>query len=135
MKIYLEDQGYTADGFRLTYDRLLALDTPSIAMVDTRGYRHFVVVKGVEAERILIGDPALGLQTYSRAEFEEAWNGVAFLIRPPATTQRFNDRQEWLTYAPAPWATAMATVNLDQWREVPALYQIAPILNLDSILQ
>jgi predicted double-glycine peptidase len=135
MKLYLDSQGYPSDGFRLTYDRLAGLNAPSIAMIDTGRYRHFVVVKGVTNDRILVGDPMLGLRTYRRAEFEKMWNGIAFLIRGQQTGARYNDLREWLPYAPTPWSAAVATVQLDVSRDVPTPYQIAPVLNLDSILQ
>ena len=135
MKLYLDNQGYPSDGFRLTYDRLAGLDAPSIAMIDTGNYRHFVVVKGVANDRILVGDPMLGLRTYRRADFEKIWNGIAFLIRERGSEASYNDLHEWLPYAPTPWSATMATIRLDVSRDVPTPYQIAPVLNLDSILQ
>ena len=38
------------------------------------------MLKGVRGDRVLIGDPALGLKSYSRAEFEVVWNNVIFAI-------------------------------------------------------
>ena len=68
MKLYLESQGYRADGFRMSYEALAGLNAPSIAMINTGNYRHFVVVKGVADSHILVGDPMLGLRTYKRAD-------------------------------------------------------------------
>lgn len=134
MKLYLEQQGYSADGFRLTFERLAELSSPAIAMVETGGYRHFVVVKGISGDNILIGDPTLGLKTYARADFEKIWNGVAFLIRDHRTASLFNNEHEWRPYAPTPWSAAHAAVLSDPSRDVNALYQIAPVFNLDTIV-
>jgi uncharacterized protein len=134
MKLYLDAQGYPSDGFRITYDRLAALNVPAIAMIDTGRYRHFVVVKGLAGDRILIGDPTLGLRTYSRAEFEKVWNGVAFLIREHRTEAAFNLRDEWRPYAPTPWSAAMAALRLEQGVDINPLYQIAPLVDLDAVL-
>jgi predicted double-glycine peptidase len=134
MKQYLDSQGYSADGFRLSYDALAKLNAPSIAMINTGNYRHFVVVKGVSDSHILIGDPTLGLHVYKRAEFEKIWNGVAFLIRQPGLEAKYNQTAEWQPYAPTPWSTAMMAVRLTGRPEIDPLYQISPIFNLDSVL-
>jgi predicted double-glycine peptidase len=134
MKLYLDGQGYPADGFRLDYDGLARLTTPSIAMINTGNYRHFVVVKGVSDSHIVLGDPVLGLRTYRRADFEKMWNGVAFLIRARRDEASYNNPAEWQPYAPTPWSTAMQAVRLGGRPEIDPLYQIAPIFNLDSVL-
>ncbi|RYG35939.1 MAG: peptidase C39 [Burkholderiales bacterium] len=134
MKLYLDQQGYTSDGFKLTFDRFAQLNTPAIAMIETKGYRHFVVVKGVDGDRILIGDPTHGLKTYTRPEFERIWNGIAFVIRDHRTESLFNNAVEWRPYAPTPWSTARSAVLLDQARSIDPLYQIAPITDLNAVL-
>ncbi|HEX5007278.1 MAG TPA: C39 family peptidase [Hyphomonadaceae bacterium] len=134
MKLYLESQGYSADGFRLTYDALAKVNTPSIAMINTGNYRHFVVVKGASSTHILVGDPMLGLRIYKRTEFEGMWNGVAFVIRNHSDAARYNLEDEWQPYAPTPWSTAMQAVRLGGRPEIDPLYQIAPIFNLDTVL-
>ncbi len=135
MKLYLDGEGYPADGFKLSYDALAKLNTPSIAMINTGNFRHFVVVKGASETHILVGDPMLGLRTYKRSEFEKMWNGVAFLIRERRDEASYNDPNEWRPYAPTPWSAAMATVRLASGSEIDPLYQISPIFNLDSVLQ
>ena len=135
MKLYLDGEGYPADGFKLSYDALAKLNTPSIAMINTGNFRHFVVVKGASETHILVGDPMLGLRTYKRSEFEKMWNSVAFLIRERRDEASYNDPNEWRPYAPTPWSAAMATVRLASGSEIDPLYQISPIFNLDSVLQ
>ena len=82
MKRFLESEGYHADGFRMPLAGLRdKVRLPVIVLVTINGFRHFVVVKGISEEEVLVGDPARGLKAYSRAEFESYWNGTAFVIR------------------------------------------------------
>ena len=60
MKHYLDRRGLRSDGFRMSLDKLAEIGVPGIVLMNTGGYRHFVVVKGIEAERILVADPAFG---------------------------------------------------------------------------
>lgn len=134
MRRYLETYGYQGDGFRLTLDELGDSHSPAILMVDHNGYRHFVVFKGIDADRVLIGDPALGLKIYSRAEFTAMWNGVAFMIRDQS--DRFNQDGEWKPWASAPLTDAMPVGSLGALtRDLPPLYQISTTVSLDSYLR
>ena len=80
MKRYLADQQLRADGYRVTLDAIATRGLPGIALITYKGYRHFVVLKGVEGDRVLVGDPSLGLKSMSRAEFEGMWNGIYFVL-------------------------------------------------------
>src|SRR3546814_14018223 len=60
IKQFLDRRGLQSDGFRMTLDKLAEIGVTAIALINTGGYRHFVVIKGAEAERILLADPALG---------------------------------------------------------------------------
>ncbi|MFE8071278.1 C39 family peptidase [Marinobacteraceae bacterium S3BR75-40.1] len=98
MKRYLEVHGYTADGFRLPLDDLREkAGVPAIVLLNLDGFRHFVVLKGVRAHEVLVGDPTRGLRIMPRNEFETAWNGVVFLIRSQLSLGRegFNRPVEW----------------------------------------
>ena len=131
MKHFLEARGFRADGLRLSLDRLAAMHLPAIAVITRGAYRHFVVVKGVEGNRVLIGDPTFGLQTYARADFEAVWNGVVLAIRQaPAGTETpvFNQRDEWRPWAVAPVAEAQGPVSpAELLRNLPETYQISPV--------
>jgi predicted double-glycine peptidase len=88
------------------------------------------VVKGITRDRVLVGDPTFGLQSYSREEFQEIWNGVVLAIRRtpegwPAPA--YNRAEEWRPWAVAPLhevrgpiSPAELTMSLDE------LYQITP---------
>ena len=109
MKNYLETEGFVADGFRVTLDQLANAAIPAIVIVVIRGYRHFVVVKGVTDKTVLVGDPALGLKEYSRDEFEEILaSDIVFAVRNfvPTGREHFNLDEEWAANPPAPFGEA-----------------------------
>ncbi|WP_417516349.1 C39 family peptidase [Marinobacter sp.] len=82
MKRFLESEGYQADGFRMPLAGLRdKVRLPVIVLLNLNGFRHFVVIKGISETEVFVGDPARGLKAYSRVEFEEYWNGAAFVIR------------------------------------------------------
>lgn len=77
----------------------LAEDAPLPCIVHWQ-QTHFVVVYGIKKNKIQVADPAKGLVSYSRAEFESAWAttveggervGIALLLEP---TPRFFERAE-----------------------------------------
>jgi predicted double-glycine peptidase len=134
IKQFLEANGYQADGFRLTLDNLASMNRPAIVMIDTAGYKHFVVFKGNDADRVLIGDPALGLKIYSREQFISMWNGIAFVVREPADS--FNEASEWTPWNRARPAQALPNHSLAELtRELPPLYQITTRFPLDPYLR
>ncbi|MBP6031418.1 MAG: C39 family peptidase [Sphingobium sp.] len=92
MKRYLADRGISADGYRVSLDQIVKARTPGIALIDYNGYRHFVVVKGIEGDTLLLGDPSLGLRRESRRVFQRQWNGVFFVLngRTDIASAHFN---------------------------------------------
>lgn len=115
MKRYLESIGYQADGYQASLETLENAAVPAIALINYRGYRHFVVVKGVNDDEVLIGDPALGIKYMSRAAFEGHWeNGVLFIIknRPDVGRRYFNQAREWQLLARAPLGSALPAGSL-----------------------
>ena len=117
MKTYLESIGYMADGYQASLDTLASAAVPAIALINYRGYRHFVVVKGITDDEVLIGDPALGIKFMSRGEFESLWdNGVLFIIknRPEVGREFFNQSAEWNLLARAPIGAALSSDSLAQ---------------------
>jgi hypothetical protein len=101
MKRYLEDIGMKADGFRLTLDRVEEIGVPGIALVEVRGYRHFVVIKGIDDRRVIVGDPSAGVISRSRKEFEKHWDGVILFVRSDVKRgkESFNMARDW-SYSP-----------------------------------
>lgn len=114
MKGFLERQGLRANGYRVGLDKLTENGIPAITLINTRGYLHFVVVKGVDERGVLVADSALGNKIIPRAEFEEAWNGILFVILDEAETARdfFNVEEEWLVRTKAPMGSALMREGL-----------------------
>ncbi len=92
MKRYLATRGVQADGYRVSVEQIARARVPGIALVDVNGYKHFVVVKGVEGGSVLVGDPSLGLRRVTAREFQAMWNGVFFVINamPGRAAPAFN---------------------------------------------
>lgn len=98
MKRYLERRGYRSDGFKINLDQLYSTGNPAITIINDKGYMHFVIIKGVDEQKILLGDPAQGVKSVARGEFEKMWdNRILFLIHsnqdPGVTYQKIH--QEW----------------------------------------
>lgn len=109
MKNYLADKGLKADGFKISMAKFAGYRVPGIALIDTNGYKHFVVIKGIDEEKVLLGDPALGVRVVSREDFDKQWAGIVFVVRSQANVGRFyfNRTQDWGTLAGAPMRTGV----------------------------
>jgi predicted double-glycine peptidase len=131
IKNYLASRGFQADGYKLTFEQLVKVNRPAIAVVTAGAYRHFVVVKGARNGKVLIGDPAGGLRTYSNAEFSQIWNGVIFAIHASADIKApYNRDEEWSPWAVAPLGQPMGDSSLSSFtRELPPIYQITSMIN------
>lgn len=104
MKRYLADHQLRADGYKVTLDAIAGRKLPGIALITVKGYRHFVVVKGITADQVLLGDPSLGLKAVPRAQFQAMWNGIYFVLTsaPQVGTSNFNGPRQWQPIARAP---------------------------------
>jgi predicted double-glycine peptidase len=108
MKRYLETRGYKADGFQLPIDKLSAENVPAIVLLSERGYRHFVVIKGVERGRVLVGDPAMGTRALSLERFQRLWvNQILFVIYNRREGAKFNRADDWRVAPGAPLRLAV----------------------------
>ncbi|TZF89881.1 C39 family peptidase [Cognatilysobacter lacus] len=103
MRRYLASQGFQADGFQLPLDKLAEEGLPAIVLLNDKGYRHFVVVKGLRGDRVLIGDPARGTRAMTRSDFERVWTSrVLFVVHNRREIAQFNRPADWRTAPPAP---------------------------------
>ena len=100
MKRYLASLRIASDGFKVSLDQIAKTRVPGIALISVRNYRHFVVVKGITNDQVLIGDPAMGLRTMPRAAFQKAWNGIYFVLNSDVERGRahFNTPFQWAQY-------------------------------------
>jgi predicted double-glycine peptidase len=108
IKRYLESQGFEADGFEQPLDALRTAHLPAIVLLNENGYHHFVVVKGVQKERVLVGDPAMGTRAMPRAAFERTWdNHLLFVIHNREERASFNTFADWRVAPRAPLEEGM----------------------------
>ncbi|RPE12265.1 peptidase domain-containing ABC transporter [Chitinophaga lutea] len=87
-----EKLGFRTRGVQISYDKLLTVAPPSILHWRQN---HFVVLVAMNNRRVRIADPARGVMTYSKREFQTYWLsntnageekvGTALLLEPSAT--------------------------------------------------
>jgi uncharacterized protein len=125
MKRYLGALGLSAEGYRVKLDQVATTGVPGIALTVTNGYRHFVVVKGVTATEVLVGDPSRGLIAYRRDQFLRTWDGLFFVITtsPAVGKGSFNRASQWASVGRAPVGGTFGRPV-----EVDALRLAAPVL-------
>jgi uncharacterized protein len=108
MKRFLQTRGFEADGFRQPLDKLRDEGLPAIALITENGYHHFVVVKGLDRDRVLIGDPASGTRAVPRATFEAQWQQkLLFVVHNRMDLARFNQAADWRAAPLAPLASGL----------------------------
>ena len=102
MKRYLAARGISADGYRISFDQIVKARIPGIALINFNGYRHFVVVAGVQGRDLILGDPSLGLRREDRSVFLKQWNNVYFVLngRTRQANAHFNQASD-LARAPS----------------------------------
>lgn len=86
--------GMKAVGQKTTYQNLLRLTPPLIALVktqDTATQNHFIVVDKVEHDQIETWDVNRGYAIRRKAVFESIWDGYVLVISPPVQRQMSGD--------------------------------------------
>jgi uncharacterized protein len=114
MKRYLASIGFHAEGYEVSLDKIATVGVPGIVLIKTKGYQHFVVLKGIRGDSVLLGDPALGARFMSRAEFSGIWNGIFFVIvgHTNEAKKEFNRTEDWATVSSAPLSAVNAGWSL-----------------------
>lgn len=103
MKRYLAGLGFIADGYQQPLHKLAEARFPAIVRIRENGYEHFVVIKGVDDSRVLLGDPAGGTRAMRRADFEAVWQDqLLFLIHNWRGQPHFNMAGDWRVAPRAP---------------------------------
>ena len=96
MKQYLELNGFLADGFEATVDQIVKFGAPGIVLVQDNGYKHFVVMKGIQNGKVLLGDPALGSRIMTQEAFEKIWvSHIFFVVHNNRELAQFNVPSHW----------------------------------------
>jgi ATP-binding cassette subfamily B protein len=83
-----ENIGLSTRPVKATLEGLVKQTLPAIAHWEGK---HFVVIWKITAKQVIIGDPAIGQLTLSRAEFASKWTGFTLLLQP---NQKFRDTKE-----------------------------------------
>ncbi|WP_213803459.1 cysteine peptidase family C39 domain-containing protein [Granulicella sp. dw_53] len=85
LKHFAEARGYHAEGFSgMSIEDLAQEKTWVIVPIRVKGFDHFVVVKGIVAGHIILGDPGFGNMTMRVDRFQKMWNaGIVFAVHPP----------------------------------------------------
>lgn len=113
MKNFLEARGFRADGFQQPLGKLAEAGIPAIVLISENGYNHFVVIKGLRGDRILLGDPASGTRVMPLQQFEGAWkNRLLFVVHNRVEQARFNLDADWSAAPLAPLAAGVARDSL-----------------------
>jgi hypothetical protein len=81
LKRFAEQRGFVSEGFRIEdVEKLTELKVPVLTLINTRGYKHFVVLKHIRGGKVIIADPAFGNSVKSLEEFESIWNNVILVV-------------------------------------------------------
>ena len=103
MKNFLATRGFQADGFEQPLEKLNEAGVPAIVLLNENGYFHFVVVKGLQADRVLIGDPSQGTRALPRQTFDALWTTrLLFVVHNRMESARFNLASDWRVAPRAP---------------------------------
>ena len=98
MKKYLASRGLSADGYKIPLDLVAQGGIPVITLIERKGYRHFVVIKGISGDIVLVGDPSLGIKHYTREEFQKMQvDNIVFVVRDKFDVgeANFNKVEDW----------------------------------------
>jgi len=80
LKKMAERKGFQSNGYKVKAENLIKLKIPVIILMNTRGYKHFVVFKGIKDERIYLADPAYGNRSVPFKEFVGSWDEIVLVV-------------------------------------------------------
>lgn len=80
IKNYVETIGLRGRGYQIGLEQLPEARIPMIALLDLRGYKHFVVISKTVGDKVYIADPALGNRIVDINQFSNEWNGLMFAV-------------------------------------------------------
>jgi len=113
MKNYLDAKGFIANGYVAPLTKLVTVGVPAIALVSEHGYNHFVVIKGLEDRRVLLGDPSTGTRVLPRERFRKMMRSpVLFVVTNHRRQAVFNGHRDWSQQPLAPLGAALTPPTL-----------------------
>ncbi|MEO6816967.1 MAG: C39 family peptidase [Edaphobacter sp.] len=85
LKRFAQARGYSAEGFSgMSLEDLATEKAWVITPIHFKTFDHFVVVKGIVGDRVILADPGFGNVTMKTTRFAKIWkNGIVFVIHPP----------------------------------------------------
>ena len=91
LKRFAATRGFLAAGYgNLELGDLIAM-APAIAPIRVGGFGHFIVVRGLTKDRVLIADPAFGNRVMRVPDFVRAWTSqVGFTVTRPGEPKPHN---------------------------------------------
>jgi NHLM bacteriocin system ABC transporter peptidase/ATP-binding protein len=101
--------GLEAKGFRKEPSTLPELPMPCIIHWN---FNHFVVLEGIDGDRVYINDPAIGRRRIDMAELDLAFTGVALAMQPTAAFQRSGSKPQGLRLLLRELRSSKAAVGL-----------------------
>jgi predicted double-glycine peptidase len=87
MKRLCEKLDYRADGYKIDLQKLRQITIPVIALIDTRSYKHFVVIRRADERFVYVSDPSFGNRRIPLEDFETSWNRIVFVVTGPVSGQ------------------------------------------------
>ena len=114
IKRYLQRHGLDSNGYRAPMSKLEEVRLPAIVLLNVRGYRHFVVLEGIQRGWVLLADPANGMRSEPLGVFEREWSGIFFLITSNIEQGQkgFNSNQKWAAAPGPPWDLTRYALDL-----------------------
>jgi predicted double-glycine peptidase len=77
LKRFGDRRGYVVQGFKITKpEAVVEIKIPFLTLINSRGYDHFVIVKGTKDGTVYIADPAFGNRSRTIEEFKAEWSQV-----------------------------------------------------------
>jgi NHLM bacteriocin system ABC transporter peptidase/ATP-binding protein len=101
--------GLEAKGFRKEPSTLHELPMPCIIHWN---FNHFVVLEGIDGDRVYINDPAIGRRRIDMAELDLAFTGVVLAMRPTAAFRRSGGKPQGLRLLLRELRSSKAAVGL-----------------------
>jgi NHLM bacteriocin system ABC transporter peptidase/ATP-binding protein len=85
--------GLVAKGFRKEPSTLRDVPMPCIIHWD---FNHFVVLEGIDGDRVYINDPAIGRRRIDMAELDLSFTGVVLTMEPTEAFKKFGKKPQGL---------------------------------------
>lgn len=80
LKQYAERQGYQAVGVDLELEALQQLAGPVLVYLESDGYKHFAILRGIREDRVLLADPSRGNLSVPISRFVQEWSGITLVL-------------------------------------------------------